>query len=130
MAYKYENLKELHRGRIAKRDRGGKSGGTPFHRKYGFRMVDVQGKKEYVPIPEEQDVIRRVRGLRDEGRTYVEIAGTLNEEGIPTSTGGSWSRKTIRDLCVQPGRQPKVEAVTGVRYPVPDALPDEARRTA
>ena len=51
-----------------------------------------------LPVPQEQAVIRRVRGLRALGRTLQQIADALNAEGVHAKLGGRWVPKTVKGL--------------------------------
>ena len=67
----------------------------------GSRMVAVKVVSRMGDTQEEKTVLRRMRALRRRGRdgkpsrTYQEIADLLNEEGVPTKTGGQWSRALV-----------------------------------
>lgn len=96
--------------RLAKRDRGGKSGGRPFHRKFGVEVVTFHGRSEYRPVPAEQAVIARAQRLEVEGTSRRKIAQLFNDEGIRTVTGVPWTHKTIGDL-MGPGRLCRLEII-------------------
>lgn len=51
---------------------------------------------------EEQDIVRRINKLREEGCSLREIAGSLNEDGILAKNGGKWYASTIRYLLYNP----------------------------
>jgi site-specific DNA recombinase len=61
---------------------------------YGYRVED--GK--LVPVPEEQEVLAVIRGLRSgkKPKTYKEIADRLNADKIPCKRGGKWHPSTVR----------------------------------
>jgi DNA invertase Pin-like site-specific DNA recombinase len=46
-----------------------------------------EGRKPYGETPEEQAVVQRMKALRGEGKSFAEIADTLNAEKVPTRTG-------------------------------------------
>lgn len=88
----------------ARRDlikRGGYGGGHRIRRKYGVEIVEVRGKLMYHEVPTEQAVIRRIKNLRASGWSLGTIAKTLNNEGVATATGATWSRKVVRDLVLR-----------------------------
>lgn len=58
---------------------------------YGYQRVGDQ----LVPDPQEQEVVRRMRELRDEGWSLGRIARAMNREEIPTKKGGKWAAETI-----------------------------------
>jgi DNA invertase Pin-like site-specific DNA recombinase len=85
----------LSAGMRRKSARGGWTGGTRIHPKYGFELVDG----EYVPVPEQQLVIARIRELANGGMSYRAIARTLTAEGVPMPAGGpQWLDTTCRTL--------------------------------
>ena len=56
---------------------------------YGYKIVsDIMGNRRantrLVKHPEEQEVVAKMKKLREEGKSYKEISSTLNEERIPT----------------------------------------------
>jgi len=59
---------------------------------YGYRR---EGNK-LVSDPEEQEIVHRIRALREEGSSLREIAGQLNQEGIASKHGGRWYASTVR----------------------------------
>ena len=66
---------------------------------YGFRRVMVQdgAKKRPKLEPDEvvSPVVRRIFGLADKGRGMLDIARTLNDEGIASATGKLWSKNAV-----------------------------------
>jgi hypothetical protein len=40
-------------------------------------------------VADDEELVAKIRGLRDEGNSYQGIANALNEEGVPTLRGGS-----------------------------------------
>ena len=76
------------------RSSGRKTGGKV---PYGFDL-DEDGRT-LLPNASEQRVIRRIRSLRQEGRSLREIAALLDADGVPTKSGrGSWSCKVVFSL--------------------------------
>lgn len=54
-----------------------------------------------VPVEEEQRVVDRILGLRDQGYGYLRIAKQLNSESVPAKKGGKWYPKTVRGVLQQ-----------------------------
>jgi site-specific DNA recombinase len=79
---------------------------------YGYTIVsDLVGNRKrntrLVENPEEQILLSEMRQLRNEGKSYTEIAKYLNEKRIPTRlkrNGGecSWYPGTIRNILTRP----------------------------
>jgi DNA invertase Pin-like site-specific DNA recombinase len=74
-------------GKAMKRKAGGYVGGAP---PFGFRTVH----HELVADPGEQRQTQRIKRWRREGKSLREIAGRLNEEGIPARRG-KWHPQTV-----------------------------------
>lgn len=88
-----ENInKRTSAGRKAKSTKGGFSGGrAPF----GY----VVQNHELAVEPADARIVKRIFFLREEmGKTYKEIADTLNEEGIPTRRGVKWHTSNIQNI--------------------------------
>ena len=69
-----------------------KTGGTV---PYGYQAID--GK--LYPVEREQEAIRLMQELREEGKSLRAIAGALEVAGYQTKTGkGSWSAKVVSDV--------------------------------
>ena len=81
----------LRSGRRRKHDNGGYAYGSP---PFGYR---AQGR-ELIEHPEEQAALRRMRELRQAGRSYRDIAATLQTEGHRTKRGMVWHPMTIRQI--------------------------------
>ena len=63
---------------------------------FGEKIL-VDGK--IIKVAGEQRVLSAIHAWRKQGKTFQEIADTLNELGTPTKTGkGQWHRKTIQQL--------------------------------
>lgn len=87
----------LQAGRKRKAAGGGYVGGQ---RTYGYRIEDDR----LVPVPEEQAVIRRIRGWARRGWSLRKIAARLNEDGVPTATGSRWGVSQLHYLLARSGR--------------------------
>ena len=66
---------------------------------YGYRRVHVQdGAKKRPKLefnPPADSVVKRIFDMALQGRSTLDIAKTLNAEGIPTSNGKKWLKTTI-----------------------------------
>jgi DNA invertase Pin-like site-specific DNA recombinase len=96
---------ELERNLIAERTsaalrhkvaRGERVGAPP----YGFA---AQGDgTEWVPVPAEQAVLRRIRVLRAGGaRSLAAVADRLNADGVMTKRGARWHAATVRSVLAR-----------------------------
>lgn len=88
-------VKRLRDGRRAKAELGGHPTGSP---PYGWRtdkrsFDNPNGK--LVPVPIEQEALRKMLALSEQGVPTREIARVLEAEGYPTKRGGSWSSPTV-----------------------------------
>lgn len=114
-------VNRLQAGRRAKARRGGYIGGS-LQRPYGRQLVTIQGRREYVPIPEEQAVIARMIRDHKNGLGWRTIARALNDENIPTATGAPWHGNTIRYLAERGPLQPSPLPNLPKTHPHPQAL--------
>jgi DNA invertase Pin-like site-specific DNA recombinase len=64
------------------------------HAPFGWRVED--GHLE--PDAGEQEILRRVRELRDAGLGYLKVAQVLNAEERPTKRGGPWHAASVRSV--------------------------------
>jgi len=81
----------LHGGRRRKMARGGYGGGwLPYGYQRGESGVEI--------VPDQADIVRRIFAWHEDGRALQWIADCLNEEGIPSRTGGIWHASTIRGM--------------------------------
>ena len=69
---------------------------------YGYKRVHVQdGPKKRPKLdlnPPADAVVRRIFDMALQGRSTLDIAKTLNAEGIPTSNGKKWLKTTIHTM--------------------------------
>ena len=75
---------------------------------YGYTIVsdEIDGRKKNTRLIkniEEQKVLTKMKGLRENGKSYSEIATVLNREGIPTrftkeNKKSSWYSTTVRNI--------------------------------
>jgi DNA invertase Pin-like site-specific DNA recombinase len=85
----------LRSGRRRKAETGGFAYGSP---PLGYR---AEGKT-LVHDPVEQEVLARVRGLRDDGLSLRGIASALNANGLRTKRGASWHPTTVARALKSP----------------------------
>ncbi len=81
-------------GRARKHENGGYAYGAP---PFGYRAVDG----ELEAVPEEQDAIRIIRHMRQQGWSWARIAGELNAEHIATQRGGKWHADSVRRIALR-----------------------------
>ncbi len=66
----------------------------------GITVADLEKEGMQSAAGQKREVIKLMKKLRKKGGTYKEIAGFLNEKGIPTfSNNGKWHAQTIHRLC-------------------------------
>ncbi len=69
---------------------------------YDIKHKMVNGHMRRVPVEniERVELMRRVKELREAGNTLLDIADTLNAEGIKTKRGCAWTPKQVSRLLV------------------------------
>jgi site-specific DNA recombinase len=60
-----------------------------------------EGRKPFGFRDGEQEIIARMRSLKDEGNNWERISSTLNAEGFKTRSGGQWFPATVRRIVLQ-----------------------------
>jgi site-specific DNA recombinase len=75
---------------------------------YGYTIIsdDIEGRKKNTRLKEnteEQKILTKMKELRENGKSYSEIATVLNKEGIPTrytkeNKKSSWYSTTVRNI--------------------------------
>jgi site-specific DNA recombinase len=75
---------------------------------YGYSILsDTKGSRKVntrlIENPEEQEVLNQMKKLRELGKSYSEIAESLNKDGIPTrytkdDKKSSWYSSTVRNI--------------------------------
>ncbi len=75
---------------------------------YGYTIIsdEIGGRKKNTRLiknMEEQKILTMMKGLREKGKSYSEIATILNKEGIPTrytkeNKKSSWYSTTVRNI--------------------------------
>lgn len=86
-------VKKLTAAKLAKAAAGGYIGGTP---RFGMRVVGVGKTSEYLPDEEEARAISQIIECRAGGMTLRDIAGRMNQYGIPSKTGKQWYASGIK----------------------------------
>lgn len=131
-------LGRLQAGRRRHMANGGYGGGNRYRRPYGRKLVVRGGKHVYVPVPEEQKVIRMICDWMridpaPEGipqtcvpMKYAQIARDLDDMGIPTVDGGPWNRKVVRDLVLRGPDRLRVERAPKITQPLEWVRPNRA----
>ena len=67
---------------------------------YGFAFgteCDSSGRRKLIPIPEEQEVIQRIKSLCAEGLSFAKIAQRLNAVQTPARRNGTWR---VNRICI------------------------------
>lgn len=76
---------------------------------YGYALsdeVDANGRRILVPIPDEQEVVSKIRGMRAEGLKLHQIARRLNEAKIPARRDGVWRAQRLSIVLRRDGTKP------------------------
>jgi len=78
---------------------------------YGYTIIsdDIGGRRKNTRLKkdrEEQKVLTKMRKLRENGKSYSEIATALNKDGIPTrytkeNKKSSWYSSTVRNILIR-----------------------------
>jgi len=77
--------------------------------------VDKVAKKR-VPLEHEAKIVERIFTMITQGKTRYEVARTLNNNSIPTKSGGKWHPRTIEGMITN-------HSYIGITY-----LADDQRR--
>ncbi len=96
----FEKLKlaeRVSRGRKEKAQQGLRVAGKP---PYGYRYEGKQqGKRgELVAIEAQAATVRRMFTMAADGKTPLEIARALDEDGVPTVTGTRWDKAVVAGI--------------------------------
>ena len=75
-----------------KKLKGEKTGGT---RPFGYQVIDNGNKKVLKPYQPEMKVISSMKNWKKSGMTYQKITDQLNNNNIPSTTGGSWCLTSV-----------------------------------
>jgi len=60
--------------------------------------LDAEGRMVFKEVPEEQQTLKLILLLRQQGHSLASIAETLATKGIATKRGGAWGAQTISDM--------------------------------
>jgi len=67
----------------------------------GYHGAGKGRERDAVPFEPEQEAVRRIVQLRQDGKSYREIAAVLEAEGIKPRKAAHWSAMTIRQVWVR-----------------------------
>ncbi|MEZ0072277.1 recombinase family protein [Planotetraspora sp. GP83] len=90
---------------------------------YGYRRVyDERGHLERVEIDEAQaDIVREIVTSIAKATGVLTLTRSLNDRGVPSPTGGQWTRATIRTIATNPAyvgkRVHRGEVIGGAIWP-------------
>lgn len=97
--YKIIN-RRIQRGRIASVNEGRYVGSVA---PYGYDRVKIKGGKGYTLQPNgESDTVKYVFSQYLNGSGATVIANNLDDMGVPTRSGGAWSKATVIDMLKNP----------------------------
>ena len=89
---------------------------------YGYEFsndVDADGRRLLVPLAHEQEVLRKIKGMRAEGLKLREIARRLNEAKIPARRDGVWRAQRLSIVLRRDGtKQVHPKKPSGPRMPL------------
>lgn len=92
--------RRIQRGRIASVNDGKFIGSTP---PFGYDKVKLKNAKGYTLEPNaEAETVKLIFKLYLDGKGATVIAETLDDMGIKTRSGSSWSKSTISDILSNP----------------------------
>jgi len=92
--FERDQISERTRAALAhKRTKGEATGHAPF----GFFEVGPDGRT-LIPNDEEQRVLGVIERLERKGLSQRKIVSSLNSRGLPTKTGGRWTRGSLRSI--------------------------------
>lgn len=119
--------KSVKKGLRRRADERGQSNGGP--RPLGYRYCDLTGDGKptglLVVVEAEAKIVQRVYAEYLAGRPQRTIARDLNDEEVPTATGGRWYQATVRNMLRNPLYAGRVhlnaESYDGHHEPIIDA---------
>lgn len=95
-------VERLQGARRRKAARGGYAGGHRIHRRYGYRLRELpDGRRDYEPVPAEQEVIEEMRRLRGNGMSLSAVCAALEDQGRAGPTGRGWSEPTVHRILAR-----------------------------
>jgi DNA invertase Pin-like site-specific DNA recombinase len=98
---------QLERGMVVARMQGGRrrkvsrNGYVGGKVPYGWEREGHGTKAVLVKLPDEQRVLRRMRGLRKRDKSYRAIADRLNADGVTAKNGGRWFHTAVRTALLR-----------------------------
>lgn len=93
---KNQAVKRMRDGKRAKAAAGGKAVGAYA---FGWRGEGSGRQRDAAPDPAEQETVRRILALRDDGHSYREIAALLSADNASTRFGRDrWAPMTIKRI--------------------------------
>lgn len=79
------------------------TGHNVFNVLYGYEFkYNNKGKKEWVIVEKEAEVIKKIFSLYNNGKSYGQIKDSLNEAGYRTKFNKAWSIPTVKKLLRHP----------------------------
>lgn len=76
-----------------------------------MQAAKAQGTRHGRPVTLPEPLRQRIVAMRDDGMTYREIAGTLNDLGVSTARGGArWWPSTVASVLDSVRRDREAEA--------------------
>ncbi len=93
-------VKRLRDGREAKREAGRHAVGSYA---FGYRGAGEGRDRDAAPDESEQTAVTRIVELRQVGRSYREIAATLDAEGLRPRRAERWSPMAVRNVAQRAG---------------------------
>jgi site-specific DNA recombinase len=63
-----------------------------------MQHLKAQGQVYSRPVFDDPAILARMQRERAAGRSYHQIAGALNADGLPTTRGGQWRACTVRQI--------------------------------
>jgi DNA invertase Pin-like site-specific DNA recombinase len=91
-------VQRMRNGRLAKAAAGRHAVGVY---PYGYRAGGEGRERDAVPDEAEQQAVELVGRMRREGRSYREITGALERDGIPPRSGRRWYPSTVRKIALR-----------------------------
>lgn len=91
-------VKRLRDGRAAKKAAGRHATGSYA---YGYHGDGKGRERDAAPDATEQAAVSRIFELRREGKSYREIAATLDSEGHKPRRAANWSAMAVRNIAIR-----------------------------
>lgn len=81
----------------SRREKAAKGGYAHGRPPYGFKT----GNGHLIEDPLEQETLKVMWRLRDEGKTYMAIAHSLNDAKVPSRKGAFWQQSTVFEILTR-----------------------------